>query len=215
MKRTSAGVGLIVAGGIVLGASSLLTWSAQASETGAKAAATSEVKADAKAEAGAKADAKADAKAVVTGRPDPAAIAQWCSAEQAETVELARELQLRAVSLKEQEETLAARTVALEQAEARLKSRVEELKGLRKDMESLLSKTDDAHTERVKQLVKMVEANRPSAVAGMMTALETELAVEVVDEMNPQKAGKLLAALPAAKAAEISARLTRPLPAAP
>ena len=57
----------------------------------------------------------------------------------------------------------------------------------------------------------MVEANRPSNIAAMFEALDEPLAVQVLDRMNPTKAGKLLAALNPITAARLAGKMARPV----
>ncbi|MFN7145527.1 MAG: hypothetical protein ACK4YP_17260, partial [Myxococcota bacterium] len=78
-----------------------------------------------------------------------------------------------------------------------------------------LAEADAAHEAHVASLVTMVESNRAGAIAPVVAGLEDALAVEVLDRMNRQKAGKLLAALPPERAAALATRLTRPVTAAP
>ena len=75
----------------------------------------------------------------------------------------------------------------------------------------MLSTAEDARTVRITGIVKMVEANRPSAVSPMFSLLEEDLAVVVLDKMNRKKAGKLLTALDPAKAATLAQRMAEPL----
>ena len=145
--------------------------------------------------------------------PDVVAAMRWCGEEQAGNRTLASELRHRARGLDEREHSFDARQVELTAAEKRLDDRMTALTKLRAEIEASLVKTDTVREERVKGLVKMVESNRPASIAPMFSALEEPLAVEVLDRMNRTKAGKLLGALSATKAASLASKLTRPLQA--
>ncbi len=145
--------------------------------------------------------------------PDVVAAMRWCGEEQAGNRTLAAALRHRERELDEREHSFGARQVELTAAEKRLDARMAALTKLRTEIEASLVKTDSVREERVKGLVKMVESNRPASIAPMFSALEEPLAVEVLDRMNRTKAGKLLGALSAAKAASLASKLTRPLQA--
>ncbi len=142
---------------------------------------------------------------------DMAATLRWCGEEQAGNRELADQLRHRARELDEKEHSFDGRKAELTETEKRLDTRMDELKALRTEVSLSLDRADAAQDERVKGLVKMVESNRAASIAPMFAVLDESLAVEVLDRMNRQKAGKLLAALPPAKAASLADKLTRAL----
>ncbi len=140
-----------------------------------------------------------------------AATLRWCGEEQAGNRELADQLRHRARELDERDHSFDARKKELAETEKRLDARMAELTALRTEVAASLDRADKAQDERVKGLVKMVESNRAASIAPMFAGLDEALAVEVLDRMNRQKAGKLLAALPPAKAAALADKLTRSL----
>jgi len=142
---------------------------------------------------------------------DVAATLRWCSEEQAGNRKLADQLRHRGRELEEREHSFDARKAELAESERRLDARLADLKALRTEVGLSLDRADSAQDERVKGLVKMVESNRAAAIAPMFASLDETLAVEVLDRMNRQKAGKLLAALPPVKAAALADKLTRSL----
>jgi len=144
--------------------------------------------------------------------PDAGAVARWCTAEQQGAHALAEGLRRRERELDEAAKTLDLRHAEIAAAEARMVERLAALEAVRAEIDTLLAGADEASEARVTDLVKMVEANRASAAAPIVAELDSALAVRVLDAMNPQKAGKLLAELPPAKAASLAERLARPLP---
>ncbi len=151
------------------------------------------------------------AVAATTSSPDIAETLQWCSTEQQGNRALADQLRHRQRELDERDHSYAARKAELAETEKRLDTRMAELKMLRAEVSASLDRSDAAQDQRVKGLVKMVESNRAASIAPMFAELEEPLAVEVLDLMNRQKAGKLLAELPPAKAASLADKLTRSL----
>jgi flagellar motility protein MotE (MotC chaperone) len=143
--------------------------------------------------------------------PDPAAIRSWCSTEQKGALELAAALRTRSAALDEQQRLLAVREDELKASEQRISDRLDDLKKLREQITQQLDSADTEKKTKVDELVKMVEANRPANIAAMFEVLDEGLAVQVLDRMNPTKAGKLLAALTPAKAARLAGKMTHPV----
>lgn len=143
--------------------------------------------------------------------PTPDAVAQWCNAEQQGAHVLAEQLRRKERELDEAARSVALREAEIKSAEAGLDTRLAELQKLRDQIDGLLQKSDEATEKHVADLVKMVEANRASAAAPILAALDPDLAVRVLERMNTQKAGKLLAELPPATAAALATRFTKPI----
>lgn len=153
------------------------------------------------------------AVAATTSAASPSDLAATlvCGEEQLGNKTLADQLRHRARELDEREHSFESREAGLAETEKRLEARMEELKALRTEVNASLDRADLAKDERVKGLVKMVESNRAASIAPMVAVLDEALAVEVIDRMNRQKAGKLLAELPPEKAASLAGKLTRTL----
>ncbi|MDP2308292.1 MAG: hypothetical protein Q8P18_19895 [Pseudomonadota bacterium] len=128
---------------------------------------------------------------------------------------LAAALERRVRGLDEREASLLAREQGLRDAQAKLDARLTELTAIRTAISADLDRADVRRETRVGALVTMVESNRASSIAPMFGALEVPLAVDVLDRMNRQKAGKLLAALPPARAAVFATRMASPIVVAP
>jgi flagellar motility protein MotE (MotC chaperone) len=143
----------------------------------------------------------------------PAAAPATASDEGVRT--LAAALERRARALDEREHTITARESGIRDAQAKLDTRLTELTAIRTAISADLDRSDERRETRIAALVTMVESNRASAIAPMFGALEVPLAVDVLDRMNRQKAGKLLAALPPARAAVFATRMASPIVVAP
>lgn len=112
-------------------------------------------------------------------------------------------------ALDRRERSIETREADLRQVEADLQARMTELSALRDELKVLLDASDVAREERVKGLVKMVEAMRPNQAAEVFAALDDELAVDVLKRMNKAKAGKALAAMDPARASVLAEMMTR------
>ena len=77
---------------------------------------------------------------------------------------------------------------------------------LRAEIDALLAGLDDAEEDRVVALVKMVEKMRAKDAAPIVSELDPEVAVSVIDRMSSTKAGKMLAAMEPVTAAGLAAR---------
>ena len=146
-----------------------------------------------------------------TGLPDPSQIREWCTTEEKGAIELVNALRSRSAALDEREKLLGLREEEMKQSEKTLVDRLEELKKLREEISLQLEAADKEKKTKVDELVKMVEANRPANIAAMFEALDESLAVQVLDRMNPSKAGKLLAALSPLKAARLAGKMAHPV----
>ena len=144
--------------------------------------------------------------------PEPDAVARWCNAEQQGAHALAEQLRRREREIDEVGRSLRLREEELKTAEAGLDARLAQLQKTRDQIESVLKTADAQDEKRITDLVKMVEANRATAAAPILAAVAPDLAVRVLDRMNTQKAGKILAAMNPAQAAALAERFTKPIP---
>ena len=151
------------------------------------------------------------ASSPVAPKPDVVAIEAYCTLEQQGAHQLSEDLRRRERTVEGREHAADAQRAELVTVEARLTARLAEIEKTRAELKALLTEADADRAERLAGLVKMVEANRPTSAAGMFTALDEALAVEVLDRMNRTKAGRLLTALPPAKAARLAERMTAPI----
>lgn len=124
---------------------------------------------------------------------------------------LAQDMESRQAALERREASIAAKEEDLRAVEARLDERLAQLKAIREEIAEQLSRIDEVEDDRRDALVRMLQSMRPKQGAPILAELEDDLAVAVVDLMSPGKAGKLLAALPAAKAADLMQKLSQPI----
>ncbi len=117
-------------------------------------------------------------------------------------------LKARERALERRERSIEIRESDLRQVESQLEERLGELQALRDELQGLLDESDVVREERIKALVKMVEAMRSKQAASVFAELDDELAVDVLERMNKKKAGKALAAMDPVRAARLSEQLT-------
>jgi len=134
----------------------------------------------------------------------------WPEGDSRGMQELIDRLETRERALERREASIEAREAELREVEVRLEERLLELEALRGEIESLLDEGDELRKQRVRALIKMVESMRASDAGTFVAELDEDLAVEVLDGMNTQKAGKCLSAMQPAKAAALAERLTLP-----
>jgi flagellar motility protein MotE (MotC chaperone) len=131
----------------------------------------------------------------------------WGTARELAT--LAGELDAREATLTRREATLAEREADLAAVEAELTRRAAALEALREEIRALVDTADADAEARVTELVRRVEAMRDTQAAAVLAETEPELAVEVLRRMAPSKAGKALAKMNPAQAADLGERLAR------
>ena len=138
----------------------------------------------------------------------------WVSArnEAKGLYDMARALRDRERALDLRERTIASAAQDLAEAEARLDEKIAQLSALDARVTTGLDGLDEAQEERVVGLVKMMERMRPRESARLMTELDINLGVTILNRMNRTKAGKMLAQMVPAVAAERVEMMTQPIP---
>ena len=114
-------------------------------------------------------------------------------------------------ALERRARSIEAREGDLRRVEDDLQARLDELATLRAELRELLEQGNAEREARVDGLVKMVENMRSKQAATVVSELEDDLAVEVLDRMNRGKAGKMLAAMDPSRAADLAEQLTVPV----
>jgi flagellar motility protein MotE (MotC chaperone) len=198
MTARTLGLGLLVAA---------LAGAAAAAAPGAAEKAT----ASAPEQTGATAPAVEGDTTMVADTSDTRLPTAECPTAPAHLERISSALSRRARALDEREQSIADREASIREIETRVKEQVAQLEALKAAINAQLDTGDERRKERLAEVVKMVEANRPGTIAPMFIALEPDFAVEVLDAMNTGKAGKLLGALPAALAADLASRMAHPI----
>lgn len=124
--------------------------------------------------------------------------------------QLAAKLNARERAIDRRETSLQDREADLRAAEDRLEARLGELQELRASIDLQLEGLAEDDERRRAALVVMVEKMKGKDAAPMVGKLDQELAVDVLDRMNPAKAAKVLAAMPPGQSAALASRLAAP-----
>ena len=119
-------------------------------------------------------------------------------------------LNMREQALDRRERMMARREADLVTAQEELQRWIEELEGVRDEIAGMLNLHSD-EDKKIQTLREMVESMRPKQAAMVLSEVEVSLAVKVIDRMDRSKAGKAMAVMQAAKAAEIAKQLTMPI----
>jgi flagellar motility protein MotE (MotC chaperone) len=119
------------------------------------------------------------------------------------------ELRQRREELDARDAALAARESVLAAAGEKLSTRVTELQGLQKKLESLDAARREREDTSWKGLVKVYEAMKPRDAATIFNDLETPVLLQVVDRMKEAKAAPVLAAMQPDKARDLTAKLAQ------
>jgi flagellar motility protein MotE (MotC chaperone) len=94
--------------------------------------------------------------------------------------------------LRQKEEMLNLRETELKTLQQEVDKKIEELKTARVEITALLEKKKELETEKTRELGKMYEKMEPAVAAGLLSTLEKQLAIAILESMSPKKAGKIL-----------------------
>jgi flagellar motility protein MotE (MotC chaperone) len=91
---------------------------------------------------------------------------------------------------------------------AEIDSKLEELKGLQKRIETLLEEKSKEETKRIKDLSAIYEKMVPAKAALAMTSMDPNLATEILGNMKPKSAAKVMDMLDKNKTSQLSTTFT-------
>lgn len=118
-------------------------------------------------------------------------------------------LQERRTQIDLEAERLANQRKELEALRKEVEERVAELRKVQTALEELVAAEQKQRRQRIQQLVKVLSNMRAPSAAAVVEKLDDQMAVEIFKIMQSRTAGKVMAALPPKRAAEISALLAR------
>nr|WP_295834307.1 flagellar motor switch protein [uncultured Azospirillum sp.] len=99
--------------------------------------------------------------------------------------------------LREAEAVLAA-------TEARVGTQIQRLNGVKREVEALMTQRSNLQQEDLKRMVSIYEAMKPRDAARILTDMETDIVVDVLDRIAERRAAPILAELADAKAREVT-----------
>lgn len=124
-------------------------------------------------------------------------------------VEVLQRLRQRRDQLDVREQDLETREKVLKVAESRLDQKLEDLKGLKAEVEKLLSAYEEKEELKLKSLVKIYETMKPKDAARIFEQLDMATLLPVIDKMKEAKTAPVLAAMDPQKAKDITTALSK------
>ena len=112
-----------------------------------------------------------------------------------------KDLDLREKELKTLSESVDNKIAAIDE-------KLEELKNLQKRIEELLAEKTDAEKKRIKELSAIYEKMMPQRAALAIASMDPNLATDLLANMKPKAAAKVLDALDKQKTSELSTTFT-------
>lgn len=118
-----------------------------------------------------------------------------------------RSLADRRNALDARERELDTREQLLEAAEIRVDERIDELRGLQNDIETLLGTLSAEEAAELDRLVAIFNQMEPDAAAERIAALDGETQVQIISRMSARQAGPIMAEMEVAAAAALTTRI--------
>jgi len=117
--------------------------------------------------------------------------------ERAGVLEERKELELKKIELKSIEESVDKKL-------AEIDAKLEELKALRKQIQTLLAAKSEEEVKKTQDLAKIYEKMSPDKAALALTGLDKQLAADLLSSMKIKSAAKILDQISQQKARELS-----------
>jgi flagellar motility protein MotE (MotC chaperone) len=118
--------------------------------------------------------------------------------------EVMRLLARKERNLLEREKLVDKKEADLRAAQEEVEQRISELQGLRDELRLQLGDLDEDREARITHLVKMFEAMREKKAAAILEITEDTVALEVLERMKKDKAGKILGSMTPDRASELA-----------
>jgi flagellar motility protein MotE (MotC chaperone) len=118
-----------------------------------------------------------------------------------------RLLHKRREEIRQAEARLERQRAELAKLKAELDGRLAKLNKLQEDIKNLLDLAKKKRAARINHLTSVLSNMQPEAAARLFEALELDLVVAVVSQMQGRKAGRIMALVKPRRAAQISSRM--------
>jgi len=115
------------------------------------------------------------------------------------------ELDQRASDLDVQVNLIAA-------AEAKLDSRIQQMNGLKSDIQALLGQADQQQAAEIDSLVKVYEAMKPAAAAARISLMDDSVRLPLAEKMKERKLSDILAQMAPEDAKSLTEKLAKRVP---
>lgn len=124
-----------------------------------------------------------------------------------EELNVLQSLSKRRVQIDQRERDLDQREKLLQVAEKKVEQKVAELSTLKKQLEELLGKQQQAEVANIKQLVKIYENMKPKDAANIFNDMQGDVLLKIISTMSERKSALVLAEMDPLRARDISARI--------
>ncbi|KIH77565.1 MgtE intracellular N domain-containing protein [Geoalkalibacter ferrihydriticus] len=105
------------------------------------------------------------------------------------------ELQEQRRALQERDKKLDQREIELKTLQAEVDKKLDELRQWREELAGMLAQKDAAEIAKAQELSKMYERMDPASAARIITTLDKDLAVAILEGMRAKSAGRILATM--------------------
>jgi len=109
--------------------------------------------------------------------------------------------------LNKREREIATREGILEVSQQQIDERIANLETLKSDINDLLGKLDEQEEAQLQTLIKLYNTMKPKAAAQIFTGLDKDVLLRVASRIKPDNLAKIMAAMPASKAADLTVAL--------
>lgn len=119
-------------------------------------------------------------------------------------MEIFKDLSDRRDIIREREREMQVREALLKAAEQEMDRKMQELKTLRTEIESLLNTQSEEEKKRIDSLVKIYEGMKPKEAARIFDTLDIDVLLAVLSNMPEKKVGPVMAAMKPERARTIT-----------
>lgn len=126
-----------------------------------------------------------------------------------EEIKVLESLSQRRDEIDQREATIKTREQVLSTMEDKIAKKLEDLKKLKGDIQSLVKSHDDAEKAKLTNLVKIYEGMKPKEAAPIMAQLPLGVLLDVLTQMKPSKVSAIMASMDPSVASAITTELAR------
>jgi len=109
--------------------------------------------------------------------------------------------------LNKREREIATREGLLKVTQQQIDERILKLESLKTDINGLLGKLDEKEEMQIQTLIKLYDTMKPKPAARIFTGLDKDVLLRVASRIKSDNLAKIMAAMPANKAAELTVAL--------
>ncbi|MDY0241249.1 MAG: hypothetical protein RBR34_03635 [Rhodospirillaceae bacterium] len=119
-------------------------------------------------------------------------------------IDVLQKLSERRETLDGRERDIVLRENLVKAAESRIDKKIDEMKALQANIQSMLKQLDNQDQEKMKSLVKIYESMKPKDAAKIFNELDLPVLMGVLRNMKEQKVALIMEAMDPAKAREVT-----------